>query len=462
MYFLRETSWIERKIFSEHLMEVSSQEYSFYFDFLPDIGFGYDLSDSRTTWLNTRSFEFAGTVGKEFAFKTQYFESIGKFPRYLDHNIRKNSIVPGQGYIRYYSPTEHEYGYSNGVISYSPSSYINIQIGQDKNFIGNGYRSLLLSDISFNYPFMKLISEIWNLQYSIMWAQFQEPKPIGQSIDRFWPKKFGVFHYIDWNITNRFSLGLFEAVMWKAIDTISGYRGFDLNYLNPLIIFRPIEHSMNSPDKMKIGLNWKYNISSENIFYGQLLLDEMVVNEFVSARGFWGNKYAIQVGVKSFDAFDIKDLYLQEEFNTATPYTYSHSDPITNYSHYEQPLAHPLGANFYEGIIIGSFRRNRWDFYAKFNYAIYGDDTLGVNYGKDIYKSYNTRKSDYGNYTTQGLKTLLYFIDFRIAYILNPLINLRLELGMQYRNCFSDFSKEKSTWITFGIRSSFRNIYYDF
>ncbi len=321
---------------------------------------------------------------------------------------------------------------------------------------------MLLSDVASNYPFVKLSTYVWNLQYSIMWAQFQEPNVGGQNDREFWPKKYGVFHYLDWNVSDRFSIGFFEAVTWRAVDSLYGYRGFDLNYLVPLILFRPIEYSMGSPDKMKIGLNAKLKISDHISSYSQILIDEMVISEYLNERGFWANKYGFQAGVKAFDAFNTRGLFLQTEFNTASPYTYSHWEYMTNYGHYRQPLAHPLGANFYEYLLRGNYSINNVEISAQFNYALYGDDSTGVNYGQDIYKSYNTRLRDYGNYSTQGVKTHLAVADVRFAYLLNRLLNLRIELGILYRNKTSNISTDQSTWVTIGIRSSFRNIYYDF
>ena len=455
-------TWLERKIFNEHLLKVKNDEFALWFDFFPDAGIGRDLAVNRTTWLHTRSFEFGGNIGEKFSFRANYYESYGKFPLYINNFIKKTSVVPGQGYIHPYGPDEYEYDLSSGIISYSPSKYFNILLGQDKNFIGDGYRSMLLSDVAFNYPFLKLTAYVWDLQYSIMWAQFQEPSQKKLNDIEWWPKVYGVFHYLDWNVTNRISLGFFEAVMWKAVDSVYGYRGFDLNYLDPLIFFRPVEYSMGSPDKMKLGMNMKYKVSDQMSFYGQILIDEWVIGEYIRNRGFWANKNALQVGFKRFDIFNVRNLSLLSEFNTATPYTYSHRDPLTAYAHYEQPLADPLGANFYEWVTIASYQINRFEMRAQFNAAIYGADTTGVNFGQDIFKSYDTRYRNYGNYTTQGIKTDLFIADLRLAYVLNPLLNLRIELGVLYHSQISNLKSDKSTWITLGLRSSFRNLYYDF
>jgi hypothetical protein len=453
---------LERKIFDEHLLEVKNDDYALWFDFFPDVGIGYDLADNRMTWLHTRSFQFAGNIGEKFSFRTEYYEAYGKFPLYINNFIKKTFVVPGQGYIHPYGPDEYEYDLSSGIISFSPSRYFNILLGQDKNFIGDGYRSMLLSDVAFNYPFLKLTVYVWDLQYSIMWAQFQEPKSYAANDKEWWPKVFGVFHYLDWQVTNRLSLGFFEAVMWRAVDSVYGYRGFDLNYLNPLIFIRPIEYSMGSPDKMKVGLNIKYKVTDQMSFYGQILIDEWTIGEYFKNRGYWANKHGLQFGLKKFELFGINNLSVLSELNTATPYTYSHMNPLTSYGHYEQPLAHPLGANFYEWVTIATYQINRFEMHAQFNVAIYGADTTGVNFGQDIYKPYNTRFRDYGNYTTQGIKTNLFIADLRVAYVLNPRLNLRIELGVLHHNQISNLKSDKSTWITLGLRSSFRNLYYDF
>jgi hypothetical protein len=454
-------SWLERKIFSEHLLERKTEEYHLSLDFLPDLGLGKDFVDGRMPWLNTRGFEFAGNIGKEFAFRTQYFESLATFPSYLNRFIKLYNVVPGQGYRHDYSEDQHDYGYASGTISCSPSQYLNIQFGQDKNFIGDGYRSMLLSDIGSNYPFLKLTGYVWDLQYTIMWAQFQDlmAKPLSENLG--WQKKYGVFHYLDWNITDRLSLGLFEAVIWKNVDS-AGYRGFELNYLNPIIFFRPVEFSLGSPDNMLLGLNVKYKMTDHWAVYGQLMIDEMTYDEYLKNRGWWGNKNAFQVGMKGFDLFNVNQLSFQTEVNSATPYTYSHWESLTNYGHYNQSLAHPLGANFYEWVSIGRYSVQRFEFRVQVNLARYGEDSANVNYGKDIFKSYDTRAHDYGNYTTQGVKTNLTYVDCRISYIFNPVTNLRFELGAVYRSISSDVSSERSTLVTLGLRSSFRNLYYDF
>ena len=90
--------------------------------------------------------------------------------------------------------------------------------------------------------------------------------------------------------------------------------------------------------------------------YGQLLLDEFKLSEVRAGDGWWGNKFGFQLGGKYIDAFNIKNLDLQLEHNRVRPFTYSHGDSVANYTHYNMPLAHPLGANFQEVIGIARYQ----------------------------------------------------------------------------------------------------------
>ncbi len=460
-------NWFSRKLFSEHLFDIVSDDYRLYADVLPDLQLGRDVIGARNTMVNTRGFAVGGSITRNFSFTSEFYENQAKFPGYVDRYVRKYGIVPGQGMAKYYDPESFDFAYSSAVLSYRPSKYVGVQGGQGKNFIGDGYRSLLLSDAAFNYPFVKVTADVWKIKYMCLWTEFQDiTRSRGGDIIP-WDKKGGVFHYLDFNVTDRLALGFFEGIIWLPQDSIF-YRGFEWNYLNPIIFLRPVDFSLNSPDNVLMGMNWSYLASDRTTLYGQLLIDEMTIGEYIKNDGYWANKYGVQVGVKSFEPAGIAGLFVQTEVNLVSPYTYSHLDPLKNYGHYNQSLAHPLGANFYESVSIAQYAHGRFDLYGQLNVARYGDDMSAVSFGKDIYKSYNARPGNYGVYIGNGVKTNLLYADFRLAYVLNPLTNLRVEVGGVYRRLSASSSVpsvpsvQESMTVSFGLRSSFRNLYYDF
>ena len=110
---------------------------------------------------------------------------------------------------------------------------------------------------------------------------------------------------------------------------------------------------------MHLGIGGSYNFDDSYKLYGQFLLGEFVLREFIAGTGWWGNKYGIQLGIQTPEAFKISGLHLLLEGNLVRPYTYSHSNTLSNYGYEMQPLAHPLGANFIEGIVEAKYIRNR-------------------------------------------------------------------------------------------------------
>lgn len=453
---------VGRALFSDHLLKLDSGIFQLYLDPGLDLGVGRDVSNDVSTYINTRSISFSGNVTKKFSFHTSFYENQARFPTYLDNYVSANGIVPGQGRPKPFKTNAWDYGWANGYVSYTPSRFLNIQAGHGKNFIGDGYRSLLLSDNSFNYPYLKLTANIWRIKYSIMYAQFQDVRGV-TGPNQVYPKKNAVMHYFDIIPHKRLSIGLFESVVWENRDTMGNYRGFDVNYLNPLIFFRPVEYTLGSPDNVIIGLNLKYNFAKNQVLYGQIVVDEFLLKEVRSGDGWWANKQGFQLGFKSFDLFGVKNLAFQTEFNWVRPYTYTHFLQIQNYAHYNQPLAHPLGANFWESVSFLRYRYNRWWFEGKAIIARYGTDGPGDNYGGDIYKPYTTRNNEYGNTVGQGIANNLLFMDFNASYIINPVYGLQVQAGATARRqAIEGGANNNTVWVYFGIKTWLPAKYYDF
>lgn len=458
-------SWATRKLFNEHLVEINKEDFNVYIDFLPDFQIGRDINNGVTTWLNTRGFQIGGNIGKKFSFYTSGFENQARFNSYLTNYINGKNVIPGMMNDKFKDQIPRsntkDWAYATAVLNFRANKYFNFTLAHDKNFIGDGYRSMLLSDFSAAYPYFKVTTTLGNVKYMAMWAQFQDPLSPQLSYDNGFRKKWGAFHYLDWNVNNRLSFGFFDSVIWQDADE-KGKRGFDVSYLNPIIFLRTVEGMNRSPDNALLGLTSKYKLFRNLTVYGQLAIDEFISSEAFSNKGTWTNKFAYQFGLKGFDAFKVPGLNYLAEFNVARPFTYSQRSTLLNYGHYAEALANPLGANFREFVTIWNYQIGRWGFYGQANYARYGLNKDGVNYGQDINEPYMTRQSDYGYAIGDGLKTSFKYADARISYLLNPKYNLRIELGGIVRTEKNSLAVNRTHQITFGLRSTFRNIYQDF
>lgn len=454
--------WIHRKLFNEHLIDVKDKDYTFYADLLGDISLGKDLAGNKSTWTNSRGYQLGGTIGKNFYFYSRGFENQAGFARYMNTYIKQVGIVPGQAYDRSYAKKNYsDWSDVVALVSYTPVKYLNVTLGHDKNFIGDGYRSQLLSDYASPYSFLKLTGNLGNVKYMTMWSYMVDPAAPYESYTNGYKNKWGVFHYLDWNVTNRLSIGFFDSVIWGNVDANGNYRGFEFGYANPIVFLRPVEASSGSPDNALLGLTSKYKLTDGITVYGQFALDEFEAKNFFSNNGSSRNKYGYQIGVRGANLLKVKSLNYLLEYNGATPYTYSEKERLINYSQQGEPLAHPFGANYKELIGLLNYSYKRFDFSGQVQYAQYGLDINGLNYGKDIFRSYATPARLTGNYIGQGLTTNLYYAEAKVAYLINPKYNLRLEFGALFRRESNASFLDRTSMFSFGLRSSFRTIYTD-
>jgi len=452
-------SLVGRKIFREHLLSVEQEDFKIYLDPVMEFSGGQDQGNNKNFTTNTRGFWASGSIGKRFSFSTSFYENQSSFPNYLDSVVRKGRVVPGQGRVKNFD-NSFDYAMAYGTISYQLDKHFTFQFGHDKVFFGDGYRSLLLSDNSFNYPFFKIIVDVWKIRYTTLFAEFQDLSKEVINDNEPFRKKYASFHYLDANIGKRMSVGIFEGVVWHSDS--AGARGFDFGYMNPIIFLRPVEFSIGSPDNVLLGINLKYKLSSSVHLYGQIMLDELLLKEVKAGNGWWANKQGLQGGFKSYNTFGVKNLKLQGEVNYVRPYTYQHRESIGNYGHYRQPLAHPLGANFWEAIGMINYSWKGFDIAARLSYAEVGFDTAGLNMGQNIYSSYDTHYQEYNNKVGQGNKHKILWADLTVHYLINPANRLSVFGEVSLRDDKNLYYNKSTVLIQAGIRTRLFNRYYDF
>ena len=65
----------------------------------------------------------------------------------------------------------YDYFDAEGYVGLDVSRNVALELGHGKHMLGNGMRSLLLSDTGDNYFYVKLNTRIWKLQYQNIWAE---------------------------------------------------------------------------------------------------------------------------------------------------------------------------------------------------------------------------------------------------------------------------------------------------
>ena len=415
---------------------------------------GYD----QAIFLNTRGATARGMIAGRLGFSTTITDNQERGPQFFQQYVTGAKAVPGVGFYKSFKGTGVDYFDARGYITFNAAKYIDIQFGYDKNFIGNGYRSLFLSDWGNSNLFLKLNTKIWKFNYQNLFMELM-PQFDKSHGDVLLDRKYAVMHHLSMNVTKWLNVGVFESIIFGRKNH------FDFQYLNPIIFLRHIEGSVGSPDNALVGGDFKANIAHHIQLYGQLLLDEFVLTKIKNDPGWWGNKFGMQAGIKYVDAFNIPNLDLQFEYNRVRPYTYSHNDSVSNYTHYNQPLAHPLGANFQEMIAILNYQpATRLYLLAKLIYYKKGLDSSNYNAGGDIFRLDTDRFNIDEGYKVSGgnMVTCLNAL-VQVSYELRE--NLYLDLSYQYRNYkFVNDATQKSTTslVTAGIRLNIAKRDYDF
>jgi hypothetical protein len=244
--------------------------------------------------------------------------------------------------------------------------------------------------------------------------------------DKLLPRKYAAMHYLSANVTKWLNVSLFEGVVFGRQDH------FDFRYMNPIILYRSVEQNAGSPDNAMLGMGFKINTKIKTVLYGQVLLDEFKFSEIMARNGWWANKYGIQLGFKVADLLNIKNLLIQGEVNMVRPFTYSR-DSVSNYTHYNQPLAHPYGANFLEANFIVNYKpmRNVHLSWRSFINRQGRDTSAKRAFGGDIFKSYKARNDDYGIGLFNGYPSETFYSNLNLSYELR--YNIFFDIGFAYR-----------------------------
>src|SRR5215203_3669293 len=430
-----------------NLFEVNKEDFTLIINPVIQFVAAKENDNDQTLFLNSRGVSLRGRIANKIGFAAYLTENQERDPLYVQQFVNERKAVPGAGYYKEFKTTGYDYFDARGYFTFNATKYIDISFGYDKNFIGNGHRSLFLSDFSNNTLFLKLNTRIWKLHYQNLFMELQATEPRGG--DRLLAKKYAVMHHLDAAVTKWLNIGLFEGVIFGRKDH------FEFGYLNPIIFYRSIEQQNGSFDNSVIGLDAKANVAHKFQFYTQLLIDEFVLSEIKDDRGWWGNKWALQVGAKYIDAFNIKNLDLQIEANRVRPFTYSHGDSVANYTHYNQPLAHPVGANFQEVIGIARYQpADKWYLQAKAIYYMQGKDTGNLNFGSNIFlpNSPLYRHGDYGFDVGDAISGKTALASMLVSYQWKPNLFFELSAVIRKESETAISPAKSSSTIYFGIR----------
>ncbi len=448
-------SWFMRKLRKENFIFLKKKDITLRIDPLFHFETGKEsMTPDYMLFINTRGIIIRGDLGKKFSFESRFYENQGFYPTYLHSYIKERFVVPGQGRIRGFKTYGFDFSSSSGFVSYSPWDFLNIQFGHGKNFVGEGYRSLLLSDNTYNYPFAKLTFNRRRWQYTALWTAFINVFR-NDNRDLVYQTKHGSFSLLNYMPEKWLQVGFFEGIIWHTSDSTYNNR-FNANYFVPVPLYREMIFGLNDLNNAVVGLNISSRIGKKIKLYGQWAIDDFKENPFVSG------KTGYQAGMYLFSPFGLKGLKLQAEYNKVNPFTYScQGNANQNYSHFSQPLAHPMSTNFNETILMADYTVKDFFIHLRYSTAVQGIDSAGVNFGHNIFSTLSPTVENAA--FPAGIRNKVSYKTVVLGYLFNKTTNFQLFLGVEWRNEENEiFPHYDALHIYGGIKTSLSNFYYDF
>jgi len=450
-----------KNITRDNWIKLSGTKHVFTIDPYIDLAAGHTNEGEGGKIINAvGGLQFQGVFNDRLSYIFGFASGYREYPKYIISYILDNQnyqpglgkgAIQGEGFVS----TQF-----NANITYNGGKHLTLATGYGKNFIGDGYRSLILSDNAPNAPYVRLQARVWRLTYNVLYSRYENPRftTFGET-----EVKYSTTHYLGINFSRRLQIGLYDNIIWLKNDS-SSQRGFDVQYLNPLVFLRPIEFTFGSPDNAFIGFTGKYKLYKNGFLYGQIGLDDLNLTHSVDHHSqSYGNKYALQFGIWNKD-FIIQNLSWRLEWNGVRPYTYGHGFGKIglNYTHNNQSLADPFNANFNEFISIFNYHNKRWYGSLENLITIRGENPgLPYNNGEDLWGG-EDGVPNFGSKTMQGTRHKYLYNQLTAGYLINPRNRLALQADIVYRKHTAPDVSSNTFFFMLGIRTNIFNYYHDF
>ena len=360
--------WLGRTFYRTpgHALDLARPGFRLLVDPVLDLRLGTQSGGDRggTRFLNSRGVSVRGEIDGRVYFQTTITENQARLASWeREWSAAYERRVPGVGFYKDYDPRLFDvddavdYIQATGELGFRITRHIGFTLGHGNPRLGLGRRSVVLDDFVDPFLYAQLDTRVWRIHYRNTYAQLQDGVPTaGLTPLRRIDRKYVVGHTLSLKLAPAWEVSLTE-------QTVLARDGgdFDLQYLNPVILYRAVEQDNGSPDNALFALQSNVRLGDGGLLYGQFLLDEFKFDELFGGEGWWANKYAWQVGGIAFDPLGVGGLEVRAEANLVRPFTFAHRFGNISYSHYAQPLAHPWGASLREGLVeVGYSPADGW------------------------------------------------------------------------------------------------------
>ncbi len=404
-------SMLSRLIFRDHLIEFKKPEYTITIDPLLQLEVYHDMKNEDFNNMRGRMYNngrgaiVQGRIGNGVEFQSIFLESQSVLPYYQSLWADSTGVIPGMGRHKEFKKYGYDYGISTSSLFIGSKSWWNLGLMYGKQFFGNGYRSLILSDASMNMPMVQMGLQNQHFQYksTVGIGQEQSRIPLGSTGESLFKRKLITWNYLSYLPTEKLEVALMETVV-SARWTPQGVVAPELHAYIPIIGARGWMAQKDSNATVMYGANLKWNANRNTTFYGQY-------GWVTKGLG----KDALQFGAL-FTDLGMKNLDLRVEYNQVGAYFYSQNVNLMSLTQQNQPLGHASGSALTEWLVRGHYRWKRLLAQGCYHWI-----------QQNIGSSANPYSMQYGE--TTGKRDLQYF-QGEIGYLVQPHTHLCVWLGV--------------------------------
>ena len=331
----KDTVQLKAKIF-KHLVTKHWVQYQYNGGWIhvdPWVDFTYHKQSGSTFIRNGRGIVVTGKIDR-LHFITGFQENQTEQFDFEDAITQTTKTIPNEVFTK---TAESGYDFANafGYGDWRFNANANLKFGHYKNFIGYGYRSLVLSDFAGAYPHLEWNQKLgknqsWQVTSSLGRLQSYVKESGHTAGDA--PFKVKSFNWTSFPKTWKYGeVGYAQTVNWNR------YQGDTLRTSPNAASYVPLPF-VYAASKEKSSVLHAINAKAfyaDFTLYGQLVLN---------GEG----EQAFQLGLSKWLEYTEVKILVRGELNVVPSSFYSGESQVLAHSHMGQTLAHPLGDGFTE------------------------------------------------------------------------------------------------------------------
>lgn len=442
-------------LFKKHVVDLKREKFHLKISPILNMAYGRDLSDtnSRALFQNTKGVHVECDILKNFSFSTSLYENQGRFTQYetgyyqsigelypsTDTTFNtQNAMIPGGARTKPFKGDGFDYAFAVGYFVYQPFKWARITAGNNAMFVGDGHRSILLSDNHSNAPYFRFdfkISPKWSYTYARARNMNLVRKIATSSAEAYYEPKGLSINYLTFKPSNKISISLFESGQWNRTDSTGTTRSAHPLFYNPI---PGVSQFIVGKDELSslIGLNFSAQVADKHRVYAQLGMYE-----------FDGDKIATQIGYRGYDFFGMKDFMFQLEYNYVSSDMYKGTNRRLNYTNYNLSLGPIKGTGYNEILVRTNYTIKRVYIEAELDYYILKD-----------HRSLALHPIEIGQNSFTGS---VFYSNLELGYRFNRKMNLSIFGSWTYRSS-SEAGQQNTNMFQVGLKTGFINHYKDF